>query len=68
MTSQQFWIKEKEKGDDFETIQAPIWDDYKDFIMEPSGYYALIRIEWDRAKIAVAVASKDHKIRKVVFV
>ncbi|MBS3135520.1 DUF4346 domain-containing protein [Candidatus Woesearchaeota archaeon] len=59
------WVKDKKIGKDFEVIESPEWDDYKDFRIEPTEHYALIRIEWDRGKISVAICNKEHEILKV---
>lgn len=59
------WIKDKSRSKDFEILQVKEWDDYKDFKFEPSGFYCLIRIEWDKGKISVAICNKDHEIQKV---
>ncbi len=59
------WVKDKKVGKDFEVIPVKEWDDYKDFRIESSGYYCLIRIEWDRGKISVAICNKDHELEKV---
>ncbi|MBI4149584.1 DUF4346 domain-containing protein [Candidatus Woesearchaeota archaeon] len=58
------WVKDKSTATDFEVIQAPPWDDYKDFKIEPTGHYVLIKILWDRAQISVAVCNKEHEILK----
>jgi|TARA_B100002003_G_C14054309_1_gene507698 hypothetical protein len=59
------WVKDKTLTKDFEVIQVKEWDDYKEFETEPTGNYCLIRIEWDRGKISVAICNKDHEILKV---
>src|SRR3989344_1056646 len=58
------WVKDKTLAEGFEVIKCLEYDDYKDFNMEPSGYYALIKILWDRAKISVAICNKNHEIVK----
>jgi hypothetical protein len=58
------WVKDKTTGKEYEVIQAPHYDDYKDFVMEPSGYYALIKIHMDKHEIALAVCNSTHEIQK----
>ena len=57
------WIKDKEVAPDFEVIEVPLWDDYKDFRMD-SGCYVLIKIYRDRHQIGVAVCDYKHVILK----
>ena len=56
------WVKGKTVSADFQVIYCKEWDDYKDFKMEPSGYYVLIKILWDKGKLAVAVCNSKHEI------
>ena len=65
MIERPSWVKDKTVSNDFEIIDVKEWDDYKDFKIEPSGYYCLIRIEWDSGKISVAVCNKKHEIVRV---
>ena len=48
-----------------EIVECPAYDPYGMFKRDPSGYYVLIRIEWDLLKLAVAICDKKHKIVKV---
>ncbi len=57
------WIKSKNVADDFEVIQVPKWDDYKDFKTD-AGCYALVRIYWDKYEIGVAICDYKHTILK----
>ncbi len=50
---------------DCEIIDCKEHDAYKDFRRDPSGFYILVRIEWDVLRLAVAVCDKNHKIVKV---
>ncbi|HLD07141.1 MAG TPA: DUF4346 domain-containing protein [Candidatus Nanoarchaeia archaeon] len=56
------WVKDKSTADGFEVVQTPAWDDYKDFKIEPTGHYVLVKILWDKAQISVAVCDKEHRI------
>jgi len=57
------WIKDKKTADDFEVINCPKWDDYKDFKMD-SGCYTLIKVHWDTHLMEVAVCDYNHTILK----
>jgi len=57
------WIKQKQYAPDFETIKVPIWDAYKDFVMD-KGCYVLIKVLSDTREIAVAVCDYNHQILK----
>ena len=50
---------------DYETIECPEYDSHKDFIRDPSGFYVLIKINFDRLRIEVAICNKDHQITKI---
>lgn len=43
-------------------IDCPPYDAIKDFKRDPSGYYVLIKVEWENSTIAVAVCDKNHAI------
>lgn len=58
------WSRQKSAGD-VPVVECPAYDPYKDFRRDPSGYYVLIKIEWDRLRIAAAVCDKEHRIVKV---
>ena len=55
------WAKQTQDAD-CRIIECRVYDDYKDFHRDPTGCYVLVRIEWDVAKIAVAVCDKAHRI------
>jgi len=64
----KFKWKSQTIASDFEQIQCPEYDKYKDFKMEPSGCYVLIRVtEEEPAQIECAICNKDHEIIKVFF-
>ena len=46
-------------------IDCPVYDPYKDFHRDPSGFYVLIRPDFGAFKIEVAVCGKDHAIVKI---
>ncbi len=58
------WHSQQQPAD-CEVIECPEHDPYKNFKRDPSGYYILVRIEWDILRIAVAICDKDHKIKKI---
>ena len=57
------WVKDKTFADDFETIQVPKYDAYKDFVMD-KGCYVLIKVLLDTLEIAVAICDYNHVILK----
>jgi len=57
------WVKDKKVAEDFEVIEVPRWDDYKDFQMD-DGCYVLLRIYRDHHTIGVAVCDYNHVILK----
>ena len=61
-----FTFTQQEWSPDCEVVECPEYDGYKDFRLDLSGFYILVRLEWDIPRIAVAVCDKDHKIQ-VVF-
>ena len=56
------WVKDKTFSKDFKQVESKPYDDYKDFVMEPSGCYALIKLLPESSEIALAVCNKDHEI------
>lgn len=48
-----------------EEIECPVYDEYKDFTLEPTGYYVLIRVNHEIKMIEVALCNKEHKIVKI---
>src|SRR3989338_9294000 len=58
------WAKQNEALD-FEVIECPDYDPYKDFKMEPAGHYALIKVNFELYRIEAGICNKEHKIIKV---
>ncbi len=56
-------LPKKVKG--CETIDCPEYDPYKDFRMEPTGHYVLIRVDFALIRIEVAICNKTQNIVKV---
>jgi hypothetical protein len=50
---------------DLEVVDCLVYDEIKDFSMEPTGHYVLIRIQPQAALIEVAICNKEHVIVKV---
>ena len=48
-----------------ELIPCAQYDTYKDFKLDPSGHYVLIRVNFEYLRIDVAICSKDNYILKV---
>lgn len=60
MTEKKCFIREKTYAPDFKRIKCKNYDNYKDFVIEPSGFYVLIKVNTDC--ISLAVCNKDHVI------
>jgi hypothetical protein len=54
-----------EKAKDCEAIECAPYDPIKGFKRDPSGYYVLIKINFESSRIEVGICAKDHKIVKV---
>ncbi len=63
-TERPAWVKDKTKSGEYEVITTPPYDDYKDFTLEPTGCYALIKILFDRHELSLAVCDRNHQILK----
>ena len=50
---------------DLEIIDCPVYDPIKDFRLDPTGAYVLIRCDSEHALIEVAICDKKHVIVKV---
>jgi len=61
----EFKWKQQVVDKDCEVIDCPEYDEYKDFRLDPSGCYVLIRVKNEIRQIEVAVVNKDHKIIRV---
>ena len=48
-----------------ETIDCPVYDPIKDFKRDPSGFYVLVRLDFTRLMIEVAICNKDHVVVKI---
>ena len=58
------WFSQK-KAKDCEEIECPDYDPYKDFKRDPTGYYVLIKTQWDILRISVAICNKDNEVIKI---
>ena len=58
------WAKQQQLGDS-EIVECPAYDAYKDFKMEPSGHYVLIKVNFELNQIEVGICNKEHKIVKI---
>ena len=45
-------------------MECPAYDPEKDFVRDPTGYYVLIRVNFELGRIEVAICRRDHKIIK----
>ena len=55
------WIKDKTLHPDFKVIECKPYDDYKDH-KNDSGCYTLIRVDFEKYEIEVAIANYKHEI------
>ena len=58
------WQKQK-KVKDCETINCPSYHPYDDFRRDPTGFYTLVRVNFEYGCIEVALCDKSHKIVKI---
>ncbi len=65
MMKNKIHFKPQQKIENCETIFCPSYDSYKDFQIEPTGYYVLIKPNFKISKIEVAVCDKKHLIIKI---
>lgn len=57
------YVWQKQSGEDKSpTIECPSYDPYEDFRGDPSGYYVLIRTNFDSLTIEAAVCSNKHVV------
>lgn len=56
---------EQSQAKDCEIIDCPNYDDIKDFRRDPSGFYVLIRVNFDYGRIEAALCDKSHVIHKI---
>ncbi|MBI4155065.1 DUF4346 domain-containing protein [Candidatus Woesearchaeota archaeon] len=57
------WVKDKTYAKDFEIIECPSLDPYKDFKTD-LGCYILIKVMFDTSQISVAICNYKHEILK----
>lgn len=51
--------------DDCRTQECPDYDNYKDFRRDPTGYYVLIKVNFEFSCIEVGICDKDHKVVRI---
>jgi hypothetical protein len=49
-------------SDGCQISECPDYDNYKDFKRDPTGYYVLIKINFELSRVEVGICDKDHKI------
>jgi hypothetical protein len=49
-------------SDSCQISECPDYDNYKDFKRDPTGYYVLIKINFELSRVEVGICDKDHKI------
>jgi len=52
----------QQKLPDCPLIDAPVYDPYKDFRRDKTGFYILVRVDFSTITIDVSICDKDHKI------
>ncbi len=66
MTKKVKYIWHKQTvASDCVTIDCPVFDHIKDFRRDPTGYYLLIRVDYPRKRIEVAVCDGKHNIVRI---
>lgn len=45
-----------------DACECPEYDPYKDFKRDPSGFYVLIKVSFELARIEVGIFDKDHNV------
>lgn len=55
------WAKQT-KDKSCKVVQCKEHHPLKDFKRDPTGYYVLIRVNWETARLEVAICNKDHLI------
>ena len=55
----------QQQSEDCEVWECPECDSYKDFKRDPTGYYVLIKVNFELLRIEVAVCDKAHKIVRI---
>ena len=50
---------------DYETLDCPELDSHRDFKMDPSGHYTLIKLDFDQYRVEVAICNPAHEIIKI---
>jgi len=58
-------FESQHKPENCEIIVCAGYDNYKDFSMESTGHYILIKPNFEISKIEVAVCDKEHTILKI---
>ena len=55
------WAEQK-KAPQCPVIDAPVYDPYKDFRRDKSGFYILVRVDFSTLTIDVSICDKKHTI------
>ena len=58
------WLKEQTLSENYEVIEAKETHPTKDFKLDPSGHYVLIKVLYDQEKIEVSICNSKHEILK----
>jgi len=58
------WEKQKQSKD-CQILECPEYDPYKDFKRDPTGYYVLIKVNFECVRIDVGVCNKDHEVVQI---
>ena len=53
------------KAKDFEEMDCKEYNPYDDFLRDPTGFYILVRINFEKYRIEVGICNKDHQIVKL---
>jgi len=63
-STKKHWHEQK-LTDDCKIIECPNYDNYKNFQLDPSGYYALIKVNFEFSCIEVGLCDRDHNIVQI---
>ena len=58
------WQKQN-TNTDYETIFCETFDPFRDFILDPTGFYVLVRVSFSEYCIEVAICDDKHRVIKV---
>ena len=67
MTKKQYdytWESQKQ-SEDCQILECLEYDGYKNFKRDPTGYYVLIKVNFEFVRIDVGICNKDHDVVQI---